>query len=73
MDVTRQMKQAKVDHGQELKKFDKHVIRVLDKEVRTVQESLSNVGVPMMSYTTDPTMIASQIKVLRLLEDMLHN
>lgn len=71
MDVTKQMKQAKADHGQELKKFDKHVIRTLDKEIKTAQEALSKVGVPMMSRTDDPAMIASQIKVLRLLEDML--
>jgi hypothetical protein len=72
MDVTKQMKQTKGDHGQELKKFDKHVIRTLDKEIRTAQEALSKIGVPTMSCTDDPTMIASQIKVLRLLEDLLH-
>ncbi|KAF9359126.1 hypothetical protein BGX34_008535 [Mortierella sp. NVP85] len=72
MDVTKQMKQTKGDHGQELKKFDKHVIRTLDKEIRTAQEALSKIGVPTMSCTDDPAMIASQIKVLRLLEDMLH-
>ncbi|KAF9998727.1 hypothetical protein BGZ65_005800 [Modicella reniformis] len=71
MDVTRQLKQTKVDHGAELKQFDKHVIRALDKEIKIVQEALSKAGVPMMVSTTDPAMITSQIKVLRLLEDML--
>lgn len=71
MDVTKQMKQIKAEHGQELKKFDKHVIRTLDKEIRNVQETLSKAGVPVMSSTTDPAMVASQIKVLRLLEETL--
>ncbi|KAI8358792.1 hypothetical protein B0O80DRAFT_423825 [Mortierella sp. GBAus27b] len=64
-------RQIKAEHGQELKKFDKHVIRTLDKEIRNVQETLSKAGVPVMSSTTDPAMVASQIKVLRLLEETL--
>ncbi|KAF9180641.1 hypothetical protein BGZ51_006068 [Haplosporangium sp. Z 767] len=73
VDVTAQMQKTRSAHSQELKQFDKNVIWELDKEVVAVQESLSKAGIPMMSRTQDPAMIASQIKVLRLLQDMLQS
>ncbi|KAF9172533.1 hypothetical protein BGX21_010757 [Mortierella sp. AD011] len=73
INVTSQTQQTKAAHMEELKQFDKNVVYELDKEITVVQRSLSKSGVPMMSCTSDPTMISSQIRVLRLLEDMLQS
>ncbi|KAF9987862.1 hypothetical protein BGZ75_010341 [Mortierella antarctica] len=73
VNITAQMQKTKNAHKEELKQFDKHVIRRMDKEVTAVQESLSRAGVPTMSLTQDPIRIAAQIRVLRLLEDMLQS
>ncbi|KAF9929930.1 hypothetical protein FBU30_001089 [Linnemannia zychae] len=66
-----EMRQIKSVHREELKKFDQRVVRAMDKEITLVQESLAQAGVPLMKSTQDPSLIASQIRVLRLLEDML--
>ncbi|CAO3565611.1 unnamed protein product [Mortierella alpina] len=73
VNITAQMQKTKNAHKEELKQFDKHVIRRMDKEITAVQESLSRAGVPTMSLTQDPIRIAAQIRVLRLLEDMLQS
>ncbi|KAF9285545.1 hypothetical protein BGZ68_003771 [Mortierella alpina] len=73
VNITAQMQKTKNAHKEELKQFDKHVIRRMDKEIAAAQESLSRAGVPTMSLTQDPTRIAAQIRVLRLLEDMLQS
>ncbi|KAF9200126.1 hypothetical protein BGZ49_009663 [Haplosporangium sp. Z 27] len=73
VNVTGQMQQIKTAHTEELKQFDMNVVYELDKEITTVQRSLSKSGVPMMSCTSDPKMINAQIRVLRLLEDMLQS
>ncbi|KAF9962353.1 hypothetical protein BGZ70_008070 [Mortierella alpina] len=73
VNITAQMQKTKNAHKEELKLFDKHVIRRMDKEITAVQESLSRAGVPTMSITQDPIRIAAQIRVLRLLEDMLQS
>ncbi|KAF9956258.1 hypothetical protein BGZ72_002877 [Mortierella alpina] len=73
VNITAQMQKTKNAHREELKQFDKHVIRRMDKEITAVQESLSRAGVPTMSLTQDPIRIAAQIRVLRLLEDMLQS
>ncbi|KAF9358092.1 hypothetical protein BGX26_002513 [Mortierella sp. AD094] len=73
INVTSQTQQTKAAHIEELKQFDKNVVYELDKEITIVQRSLSKSGVPMMSCTSDPAMISSQIRVLRLLEDMLQS
>ncbi|KAI8605608.1 hypothetical protein EDD21DRAFT_440195 [Dissophora ornata] len=71
MNVTSEIRKTKANHSQQLKQFDKNVIYEMDKMIALVQESLAKVGVPMMNTTQDPAMIESQIKVLRLLDDML--
>ncbi|KAF9563030.1 hypothetical protein EC968_005023 [Mortierella alpina] len=73
VNIAAQMQKTKSAHKEELKQFDKHVIRRMDKEITAVQESLSRAGVPTMSLTQDPIRIAAQIRVLRLLEDMLQS
>ncbi|KAG0345644.1 hypothetical protein BG004_003390 [Podila humilis] len=76
-DKTRQMKQA---HRQALIQFDQNVVWEMDKLIQETQVSLStSFQIPMFrttnytptSTTTDPAMISSQIKVIRLLEEML--
>ncbi|KAF9897846.1 hypothetical protein BX616_004889 [Lobosporangium transversale] len=71
INIKHELQQTKMNHSEELKQFDKNVIRTLDKEIKRVQESLAKSKVPMMVCTTDPVKIAAQIRVLRLLEDML--
>ncbi|KAI7832423.1 hypothetical protein BC939DRAFT_435461 [Gamsiella multidivaricata] len=71
VDITSQLRKIKAEHHAELKQFDKNVIRQMDREIANAQGGLAKAGVPMMLQTQDPVMIAAQIKVLRLLEDML--
>ncbi|KAF9083247.1 hypothetical protein BGX29_001997 [Mortierella sp. GBA35] len=73
INVDTEMQRTKTAHREELKRFDQRVVRAMDKEITIVQESLAQAGVPLMSATQDPTKIASQIRVLRLLEDMLQS
>ncbi|KAF9434299.1 hypothetical protein BGZ76_008240 [Entomortierella beljakovae] len=73
INVSNQIQQTKVSHLELLKQFDKGVVYELDKEITHTQRSLSKSGVPMMSCTSDPIMVSSQIRVLRLLEDMLNS
>jgi hypothetical protein len=71
VNVENEMQRTKSVHREELKRFDQRVVRAMDKEITLVQESLAQAGVPLMFSTQDPGKIASQIRVLRLLEDML--
>ncbi|KAG0298624.1 hypothetical protein BGZ96_009698 [Linnemannia gamsii] len=71
INVENDMQRTKSAHREELKRFDQRVVRAMDKEITLVQESLAQAGVPLMSSTLDPGKIVSQIRVLRLLEDML--
>ncbi|KAI1319002.1 hypothetical protein EDD11_005200 [Mortierella claussenii] len=71
MDIKTELQQKQAEHSSELKQFDRRVLRRLDREIKTTQESLANAKVPMMTGTSDPGKIAAQIRVLRLLEDML--
>ncbi|KAG0328180.1 hypothetical protein BGZ99_006050 [Dissophora globulifera] len=71
MDISSDRRKIKAAHMQKLKEFDKGVILEMDKEIAAVQASLAKTGIPMMHVTQEPAMIVSQIKVLRLLEDML--
>ncbi|KAG9065154.1 hypothetical protein KI688_002476 [Linnemannia hyalina] len=71
VNVDSEMQRKKSAHHEELKRFDQRVVRAMDKEITLVQESLELAGVPLMSSTQDPGKIATQIRVLRLLEDML--
>ncbi|KAF9137950.1 hypothetical protein BGX30_009749 [Mortierella sp. GBA39] len=71
VNVDSEMQRKKYAHHEELKRFDQRVVRAMDKEITLVQESLELAGVPLMSSTQDPGKIATQIRVLRLLEDML--
>ncbi|KAF9423915.1 hypothetical protein BGZ94_008147 [Podila epigama] len=70
VDVRDKIQQTKQEHRQELRRFDRNVVYEMDKVVQDTQVSLSQAHIPMFYTTTDPTMIASQIKVIRLLEDM---
>lgn len=71
VNVESEIWRTKSAHYEELKRFDQKVVRAMDKEITLVQESLERAGVPLMSSTQDPGKIATQIRVLRLLEDML--
>ncbi|KAF9135355.1 hypothetical protein BGW39_003462 [Mortierella sp. 14UC] len=71
VNVESEMQRTKSAHREELKRFDQRVVRAMDKEITLVQESLAQASVPLMTPTQDPGKIASQIRVLRLLEDML--
>jgi len=71
IDVSKQMRQVKTAHREELVRFDQNVIRAMDIEIVHVQETLAQFGVPMMTRSQDPALIASQIRILRLLEDMV--
>ncbi|KAK3846943.1 MAG: hypothetical protein J3R72DRAFT_471240 [Linnemannia gamsii] len=73
VNVENEMQRTKSAHREELKRFDQGVVRAMDKEITLVQESLAQAGVPLMTLTQDPDKIASQIRVLRLLEDMLQS
>ncbi|KAF9334479.1 hypothetical protein BG006_002084 [Podila minutissima] len=70
VDVRDQIQQKKQQHRQELQRFDKNVVWEMDRLVQATQASLAQAQIPMLCTTTDPDMIASQIKVIRLLEDM---
>ncbi|KAG0023146.1 hypothetical protein BGZ81_008244 [Podila clonocystis] len=70
IDVRGQAQQQKQQHRQELQRFDKNVVWEMDRLVQATQESLAQAQIPMLCTTTDPAMIASQMKVIRLLEDM---
>lgn len=72
VDVTQQTRQIKVAQREELNRFDQTVVRAMDAEIVHVQDTLTVFGVPMMTRSQDPALIASQIRVLRLLEDMVH-
>ncbi|KAF9156065.1 hypothetical protein BG015_007368 [Linnemannia schmuckeri] len=71
VNVENEMQRTKSAHREELNRFDQRVVRTMDKEITLVQESLTRAGVPLMSATQDASKIAAQIRVLRLLEDML--
>ncbi|KAF8946218.1 hypothetical protein BGZ47_001040 [Haplosporangium gracile] len=71
VNVENEMQQTKSAHHEELNRFDQRVVRAMDKEITLVQESLARAGVPLMSVTQNVNKIAVQIRVLRLLEDML--
>ncbi|KAG0047301.1 hypothetical protein BGZ83_007631 [Gryganskiella cystojenkinii] len=71
VDVSKQMRQTRTAHREELVRFDQDVVLAMDREIARVQETLTQFGVPMMTRSQDPTLIASQIRVLRLLEDMV--
>ncbi|KAI9238433.1 MAG: hypothetical protein BYD32DRAFT_435722 [Podila humilis] len=51
-------------------RFDKNVVWEMDRLIQETQASLALAQIPMLHTTTDQAMIASQIKVIRLLEDM---
>ncbi|KAF9313899.1 hypothetical protein BG003_004711 [Podila horticola] len=70
VDVRDQTRQKKQQHHQELQQFDKNVVWEMDRLVQATQASLAQAQIPMLCTTTDPALIASQIKVIRLLEDM---
>lgn len=71
VNVESEIQRTKSAHHEALKRFDQKVVRAMDKEITLVQESLEQAGVPLMSSTQDPGKITTQIRVLRLLEDML--
>lgn len=71
VDVTKQTRLVKATHRDELNRFDQSVVQAMDAEIVHVQDSLAFFGVPMMARSQDPTMIVSQIRVLRLLEEMV--
>ncbi|GJJ75300.1 hypothetical protein EMPS_07658 [Entomortierella parvispora] len=71
VDVTKQTRVVKAAHRDELNRFDRSVVQAMDAEIIHVQDTLALFGVPMMTRSQDPAMIASQIRVLRLLEDMV--
>lgn len=71
VNVESEIQRTKSAHHEALKRVDQKVVRAMDKEITLVQESLEQAGVPLMSSTQDPGKITTQIRVLRLLEDML--
>ncbi|KAG0087300.1 hypothetical protein BGZ92_007436 [Podila epicladia] len=70
VDVREKTQQKKQQHRQELQQFDKNVVWEMDRLVQATQASLAQAQIPMLCTTTDPAMISSQIKVIRLLEEM---
>lgn len=70
IDVRDQTQQKRQQHRQELARFDKNVVWEMDRLIQETQASLAQAQIPMLHTTTDQAMIASQIKVIRLLEDM---
>ncbi|KAG0227561.1 hypothetical protein BGW42_002831 [Actinomortierella wolfii] len=73
INVTAERGTMKKRHAQELMQFDKNVGLEMDEVVAEQQRVMAQSGVPMMHPTCDPAEIGVQVKILRLLEDMLNN
>ncbi|KAG0249445.1 hypothetical protein DFQ27_000138, partial [Actinomortierella ambigua] len=73
INVTMERNTTKRRHGKELRQFDKGVMAEMDDLMFEQQQMLREAGIPMMHPSRDPVEIGVQVKIVRLLEDMLNN
>ncbi|KAI9309697.1 hypothetical protein BJ944DRAFT_258149 [Cunninghamella echinulata] len=66
-DITNEKKEFDTKCKMEKIQMDKHIIREMDKEIRSQQEILKNLKVPLFSITKDTDKIALQHQVLTIL------
>ncbi|CAO3649409.1 unnamed protein product [Cunninghamella echinulata] len=66
-DITNEKKEFDTKCKLEKVQMDKHIIREMDKEIRSQQEVLKNLKVPLFSVTKDTDKITLQHQVLTIL------